>query len=468
MNKPPDNSPSGAFEYRVTRDLIDEKKKRPTNKVDKIAVHFQPDAVEVELRSLPFTARFALYTILFLLIAAIAWAAWAKVDRAVSVRGKMVSQSRTVVQQPIKSSVIRSLDAKAGDFVSKGQLIATLDPTVAKADKGQLKSRLEVLEAELSRLNAEMQKQEFIPSNDSHALVMQGEIFKLRQQERAITLFGFDARYQTLVAQAEIAQAQEAQIIALQELATIKYDNANRLAQSNSGSRVKVKETTAEVARLKAAQAEKISEQTRYQHEQTAAKMEREQYITGQDRQLQDRRLTVVNEIQQLDFELQKAEKVGEFDVFVAMSDGVILDATKKSVGSIVDAGEVIFTLVPTDKGLDIEVELSPQDIGWVHIGQSVRVKLDPFPFQRHGTLEGELSSISPDSFQKTTAGQTQIYYKAKVTIVENQLHNLPDNFKLLPGITVTAEIKIGKRTVLSSITDPFHKALDESLKEPN
>ena len=144
------------------------------------------------------------------------------------------------------------------------------------------------------------------------------------------------------------------------------------------------------------------------------------------------------------------------------------MDVTKKSVGSVVASAEVLFTLVPIDKGLDIELELTARDVGWVHVGQPARIKLDPFPFQRHGTLEGELSSISPDAFQRQVGGQTQVYYQARVAIKEDNLRNLPQGFELLPGITTTAEIRIGKRTVLSYITDPFHRALDASLKEPN
>lgn len=456
------------FGYRATSELVEEASKKPKN-VDRLAVPFQPDAVEVELRRLPFTARFALYAILFLLIAAVAWAWWAQIDRTVTARGKLVSQSRTIVKQPYRSSVIRSLNVRPGDVVSRGDLIASLDPTLTQADQGQVQSRMDRLRAELERFDAERLGADFQPPNPTLPVYeLQIAVFEQRRSERQAALDGYAARLEALAAQHRIAAAQEAQIDALLDLAQHKLETAARLAESNITSQMKRQEAEAEVTRLQAAKLEKVEEQERYLRQQAVVEVERRQYLSGLARQIADRRLVLTNEIEQLEFDLQKAQRFSDFDVFAAESDGIIMDVSKKSVGSVVETAEVLFTLVPIDEGLDIELELTARDIGWVHVGQPVRVKLDPFPFQRHGTLEGELSSISPDAFQRQVGGQTQVYYQARVTITEDKLRNLPDGFELLPGITTTAEIRIGKRTVLSYITDPFHRALDGSLKEPN
>lgn len=456
-----------SFRFRTTSELVEEPYKSG-NKVDRLAIPFQPDAVEIELRRLPFSARFALYTILFLLIAAVAWASWAKIDRTVTARGKLVSQSRTIVKQPYRSSVIRSLDVKAGDYVERGSLIASLDPTLTKADRGQLEVKNVALDTEMARLLAEQKKESFIPVERSEIAIMQLEVFKHRQLEKTATLDGFEARILSLNSQYEIAKAQTEQTDAQIKLAELKLEAASALLETNTTTKLTFHERRTELQRLQAAKAEKQYEQERYQRQIGIVEAERSLYLTSYSRQIEERVLAIAAEHKQLEFELQKADRIGEFDEFAAEADGIVLEVTKKSVGSVVEAAEVLFTFVPTDKGLDIGLELSPQDIGWVHVGQPVRIKLDPFPFQRHGTLEGVLSSISPDALQRQVGAQTQVYYKARVTIKENKLKNLPEGFKLLPGITSTAEIKIGKRTVLSYITDPFHKALDESLKEPN
>ena len=104
--------------YRVTSELVGQPKSLP-KKVNKFAIWFQPDSVEVELRRLSFSARFALYTILILMLIALAWAWWAQIDRTVTARGKLVSESRMVVKQPYRSSVIRSLHVRSRRFCRK-------------------------------------------------------------------------------------------------------------------------------------------------------------------------------------------------------------------------------------------------------------------------------------------------------------------------------------------------------------
>lgn len=456
------------FGYRRTNDLSPAKPPAKV-KVDKLAIAFQPDAVEVELRRLPNAARLALYAMVALLLAAVVWAWWAQIDRTISARGKLVSQSRTVVKQPFRASVIRSLDVRPGDIVEKGRLIASLDPTVAKADTGQLTSKFNLISAELARLQAERTDGAFVlPADPNDAMLQQAALFERRDAERITLIEGFAARIDALISQRDVAAAQEAQMKALLDFARVKLASAAQLAKDGAGAAIREKEAESEVLRLLAQEREKVAEQQRYDRQIRVVEVEREQFLRTRATQIEDRHLAASAERAQLQFDLQKAEQVAQFDAFYAETDGIILEVTQKSVGSVVETAEVLFTLVPTDEGLDIELELEARDIGWVLVGQSVRAKLDPFPFQRHGTLEGILSSISPDAFQRQVGGQTQVYYRARVTITQNQLRSLPEGFKLLPGITTTAEIRIGRRSVLSYITDPFHRALDESLKEPN
>jgi hemolysin D len=103
-----------------------------------------------------------------------------------------------------------------------------------------------------------------------------------------------------------------------------------------------------------------------------------------------------------------------------------------------------------------------------------VRVKLDAFPFQQHGTARGHVVTISADAFrpgrsdgqdpQRTEAVQ---FHKARVALTDTALRNVPAHFRLLPGMTVSAEIKVGTRRVISYLLNPILKGLDESFREP-
>ena len=129
---------------------------------------------------------------------------------------------------------------------------------------------------------------------------------------------------------------------------------------------------------------------------------------------------------------------------------------------------EALITLVPLDSEIELEAEIRPQDIGKVHIGSEVRVKLNSFPFQKHGTLDGVVRTISEDSFEKQQGepGSARTYYRARITL-SGHLRNVKEDFRLIPGMECQAEIKVGERRIIEYLIHPLIKSLDESMREP-
>jgi HlyD family secretion protein len=147
-------------------------------------------------------------------------------------------------------------------------------------------------------------------------------------------------------------------------------------------------------------------------------------------------------------------------------------------VGSIVQPAEPFIILVPYNSTIEAEVDILAKDIGRIRVGDSVRVKLDAFPFQRHDTLPGTVKIVSEDSFQrsnqpaKNSPPQTEEeggdgLYRARINLLSTQLRNVPEGFRLMPGMKVRAEIKVGHRSVISYFLYPVIRALDEGLREP-
>ncbi len=113
---------------------------------------------------------------------------------------------------------------------------------------------------------------------------------------------------------------------------------------------------------------------------------------------------------------------------------------------------------------------IAAEDIGFVRRDDPVRVKLDAFPFQNHGTLSGRLTVIGADSVATDPSGswrQTRAYFPARVTGVAGQLRAVPADMQLAPGMTVSAEIRVGERSVISYFLYPLMKAFDEGIREP-
>jgi hemolysin D len=140
-------------------------------------------------------------------------------------------------------------------------------------------------------------------------------------------------------------------------------------------------------------------------------------------------------------------------------------------VGSVVREAETLFVLVPRDVPLQAEVKVEGRDIGQVALGQAVRIKFEAFPFQKYGTATGEVRVVSQDTFSPDPkaegAGHAPApYYRVLVDLLDTHLRLPPERIQLIPGMAVTAELKVGKRTVISYFLYPLLRGLDESIRE--
>jgi HlyD family secretion protein len=167
--------------------------------------------------------------------------------------------------------------------------------------------------------------------------------------------------------------------------------------------------------------------------------------------------------------QLQKADRRSKLVTLSAPVDGVVLEIAKLSPGSIVREAETFFTLVPLNAPLEAEVHIDSLDVGYIRAGGVAHIKVDAFPFQRHGTLEATVRTVSEDAFRRETPSKTasDAYYMARIALDSAELKGMKDGARLLPGMTLTAEIVVGHRTILSYMAWPLTKGISEAAREP-
>ena len=119
--------------------------------------------------------------------------------------------------------------------------------------------------------------------------------------------------------------------------------------------------------------------------------------------------------------------------------------------------------IVPEDAELIAEVEVLNKDVGFVTEGQDVRVKLDTFPFTKHGLVNGKISDIADDAIENEALG---LVFKARINLLDNQVKVDGKTVKLHPGMSVSAEIKTGERRAVELFLGAFQKTADESFNE--
>ena len=141
---------------------------------------------------------------------------------------------------------------------------------------------------------------------------------------------------------------------------------------------------------------------------------------------------------------------------------------------TVVNAGTVLMSLVPVDEELVAEVMIRNEDVGFVEEGQSVKVKLATFPFQKYGMIDGTVLRISADAAdrqteeEKSSAGSQQNVspYKAIVKLQQQRLSRGEFTRALAPGMQVVAEVRQGQRTVLEYLLSPVQKRVQEAARE--
>jgi HlyD family secretion protein len=154
-----------------------------------------------------------------------------------------------------------------------------------------------------------------------------------------------------------------------------------------------------------------------------------------------------------------------------APADGVIKDLATHTPGSVLAPGTVLMTLVPQDEKLLAEVWLQNQDAGFVRAGQRARLKFAAYPFQKYGMVDATVLRVSADSSERTGADRARtpapaLAYRAMVELAASELRNADARHALLPGMQLTAEVRIGDRTVLEYLLSPIQKAAHEAGRE--
>jgi len=433
-------------------------------------IEFLPDADELERSPLPRSARITLHVMLAALISFLIWAIYSDLDQVVVAHGRLITLSSNILVQPLETSIIQSIDVQIGQVVKKGEPLATLDPTFAQADETQLRKQLSSLETQSKSLESELSGNT-TPSNtntdaDSQ---LQAELSVERQANYQAQLIKMDenvARLEaTLITNRHDQQMLAEHLKPLQEIEAMQ----EKLVARNFGARVRLLEAQEKRQEVERNMQLAKNREQEIKRELAGTVAEKTAFKKGWRQKMMEDMLSTSRDRNTVSEQLQKADKRRKLVTLTSPSDAVVLDIAKLSRGSVVQGGGAFFTLVPLGTELEAEVQIDATDVGYVKLGDISRLKLDAFPFQRHGFLDGEVRTMSEDAFRRETdPGQgMDAFYKSRISIGKIQLKKMPERARLLPGMTLTAEIVVGKRAVISYLLWPLTKALDESMHEP-
>ncbi|OYD80908.1 MULTISPECIES: HlyD family type I secretion periplasmic adaptor subunit [Azospirillum] len=430
---------------------------------------FQGEVSEITGQPDPQGARVVIWTLAAMLVVLIVMASVMKLDRVVSASGRVVSQAPTIVVQPLETSIIRSLNARVGQTVRRGEVLATLDPTFSSADVAQLERQASKLAAEIARLNAEAKNAAFTVAGNDPDMVLQESIWRFRQAEYAAKLANFDQRMATLQATIKNNQTDAEHYRSRLKIVGEIESMRRTLEKNQTGSRLN--SLIASDTRVETERNLGNSESTirTAGHDLEALRAEREVYIQQWRSTLLTDLSTRQVDLERVREELSKAQKRRDLVELRAVDDAVVLEVGKYSVGSVVEQAQPIYTLVPLHAKLEVEAEIAGLDQGFIKPGDPVQVKLDAYRYIEHGMAKGVVKTISEDSFTKRE-DQSQAprpFFRARIELTDVSLRDVPSDFRLVPGMPLTADIVVGARTIMAYLVEGALKSGAEGMREP-
>ncbi|MBF0455401.1 MAG: HlyD family type I secretion periplasmic adaptor subunit [Magnetococcales bacterium] len=434
--------------------------------IDFILNEFQSPKEILERRPFPPILIGMLVVIIALLVIIVFWSSFSIIDTTVSARGRLSTSVPTISVQATDSSVVKNVLVSVGDLVKKGDVLVTLDETFTESDYARTQMELDTLKTKIQRLTAEMNR-EGVESAKQIGNEIERRVYLNRTAEYSARITSFDldmrALEQKLYTTANDIRLANQQLGIQKELEEARL----KLYQQKVGSYVNLlaaREKHLTTARSFQNLQDSIGE---YNSKIEAIRAKKQAFISQWFSSI-GKQLSQAIELR--NSKLEEMVKVGrrrENVAILAPADGTIMELNDLFIGAIVNKGATVMALVPGNVPLNAEIDINPRDIGNVMMGAEVSLKLDALPFQKHGDLAGEITFISEDTVDTSTDGKPGTYYRAIVTIMSDDLRDLPVDFRLIPGMLLSGDILAGRRRLITYFIYPVIRTIKTSFSEP-
>lgn len=408
-----------------------------------------------------------------LLVGLLIWALVGRLDIVARAEGRLVPESRVQIVQPLDRGRVAEILVREGERVEAGQPLLRMDPRFSRTELHRFSQQLQLADLQRRRIDATLDGERFEQhADDAPSLFNQvhAEYLSERQAYR------------------EAVARQDAELARLRRELKVARAVKSKLAESVAVDR-EYEQAYAQLGEQRAVARMEILERKRERLETEAdlqTRIERIETLQGRieevERQLDamasQRRERLVRERNQLtadilglEADLEQQEIRNGMLELAAPRSGTVKNLAVHTEGSVVPSGTVLLSIVPAGEPLRAEVLVSNSDVGFIRPGQDVRVKLQAYPFQRFGTVDGRVEMVGPDAqADERSRGEPsraqQGRYRAFVELAGQTLTYEGERLQLRPGMQVLAEIKLGERSVLEYVLSPVAKTVDYAGKE--
>ncbi len=423
--------------------------------------------IQLEESDAPGVVRVGIAATIVLVVAFVIWTYITPVNEVAISEGKIVPHGNNHIVQHFEGGIVEDILVKEGQLVSTGDILLEVSPIAIESDYDQLKSRSSALVLKQIRLQALLLQES--PVFERYAdeypdlAVIEYETYQaqLRSHQAQLKTMHTKVQQRKQELKRDLARAkalkQELQVV--QEQVKIRTGLVKKGVVSKSD----LLDREAELAEIRT---DYIQSNANIEVAKEAIKEAQSNLEEIERKFVEQIKLdtgAVTAEIAELKEQLVKfGDRVDRLHIRAPVS-GYISNISVNTIRAVIEPSQVLMEVVPVDKELIVESRVSTQDIGHVHVGQEAVVKVGSYDPQRFGVIEGTVDRISPSTYFDE---ENQPYYKAQIRLAKKYLGVQPGKYKIIPGMTVTADIRTGEKTVLDYLLKPVYRGFQNAFQE--
>lgn len=412
-----------------------------------------------------YDTHFSILSILFLVIALLVWMSIANIAQVVRVEGRIIPAGKAQQVQHLEGGIISVIRTQEGAVVHKGDVLLDIDGTMAGANLSETKVKLEAQQAHAARLKSEVNGKGDIefPAEVTNKTVIEAEesLFSVRQINLQHELSVNQSLINQKVAELQGARIRKEQLKSELVTATERVSIVNTMADNGVASKMEVLDAKGRAQSLKTEILSLDGMIPKLEASVAEAKEKNKEIQSNFKAQSQSEYVQIVSEIDRLKQEFSAAsDRMKRTDVRAPV-DGIINALYVNTVGGVVKPGEILLEITPTTERVLIEARSAPKDRGSLRPGLETEIRVSAYDSAEYGLVKGTLTKVSADSLKDSNNND---YYQVDIAVNE-----LPDRYKgkeIVPGMTVTADIVTGSRTILGYLLSPVRKFTYNMFKD--
>ena len=404
--------------------------------------------------------------VLCLFVSLATWSTTMHLDMVAVAEGEVFPRGRVKKVQHFEGGIVEKIFVKDGDLVSKGDALIKLQLGAVRVNVFDLESQYRALSRKLLRLEAEEEGR--VPDfgsakTDLDRVFIDNEsaIYEARVNQVRSTMTVFDQKIGQSIFSIDENKSRIRGIKRSLELLHEQMDSVKRLYSERLVTKADYLELKNQITLLDSQLQELESVELRLFSVRDEAIEKKETEWSEIRKRWSEEKVKVTNNLARLDDQLKPARDIRRRETIKSPVAGIVKNSVTTTIGGVVGAGAVLLEVVPNDGDLVVIAKLDPIDVASVKERMRAVIKLSALNFLEYGTISGLVRRVAPDS---TRENGNPPYYQVEIELDETALHKGTQEFKIVPGMIVSVDIKTGEKSVLQYFIEPIFKSLNNSF----